>query len=99
MSPTGPPASPPARHVPADVPGVGGKPGDVRGEVVAEPDGGGQADDLLVDVHARPVGQSRHVRRLGGRRAGFPWFAFILVPSAIGVTSWALQGRREAAAR
>ena len=31
--------------------------------------------------------------------AGFPWFAFILVPSALGVTSWARQGRREAAAR
>jgi len=31
--------------------------------------------------------------------ARFPWFAFILVPSAIGVTSWARQGRREAAAR
>jgi hypothetical protein len=30
---------------------------------------------------------------------GFPWFACILVPSAIGVTSWARQGRREAAAR
>jgi hypothetical protein len=29
--------------------------------------------------------------------AGFPWFAFILVPSAIGVASWARQGRRAAA--
>jgi hypothetical protein len=31
--------------------------------------------------------------------AGFPWFAFILVPSAIGVTSWACRGRRETATR
>ena len=31
--------------------------------------------------------------------AGFPWFAIILVPSAIGVGSWARQGRREAATR
>jgi hypothetical protein len=31
--------------------------------------------------------------------AGFPWFAFVLVPSALGVGSWALQGRRQAAAR
>jgi hypothetical protein len=31
--------------------------------------------------------------------AGFPWFAFILVPSAMGVTSWARQGRRETASR
>ena len=31
--------------------------------------------------------------------AGFPWFAFVLVPSALGVASWARQGRREAAAR
>ena len=31
--------------------------------------------------------------------AGFPWFTFVLVPSAIGVASWARQGRREAAAR
>lgn len=31
--------------------------------------------------------------------AGFPWFAFILVPSALGVGSWARQGRREAATR
>jgi len=31
--------------------------------------------------------------------AGFPWFAFVLVPSALGVGSWARQGRREAAAR
>ena len=31
--------------------------------------------------------------------AGFPWFAFVLVPSVIGVSSWARQGRREAAAR
>jgi hypothetical protein len=31
--------------------------------------------------------------------AGFPWFALVLVPSAIGVGSWARQGRREAAAR
>ena len=26
--------------------------------------------------------------------AGFPWFLFILVPSTIGVGSWALQGRK-----
>ncbi|HET9116767.1 MAG TPA: hypothetical protein VFN75_01590 [Pseudonocardiaceae bacterium] len=31
--------------------------------------------------------------------AGFPWFVFVLVPSVIGVGSWALQGRRQAAAR
>jgi hypothetical protein len=31
--------------------------------------------------------------------AGFPWFAFVLIPSVIGVGSWALQGRRQAAAR
>ena len=31
--------------------------------------------------------------------AGFPWFAFVTVPSVIGVTSWARQGRREAAVR
>jgi hypothetical protein len=31
--------------------------------------------------------------------AGFPWFAFVLVPSALGVGSWARQGRRQAAAR
>jgi len=30
---------------------------------------------------------------------GFPWFALVLVPSVIGVSSWARQGRREAAAR
>ena len=29
---------------------------------------------------------------------GFPWFLFVTVPSALGVGSWALQGRREAAA-
>ena len=29
---------------------------------------------------------------------GFPWFAFVLVPSVVGVGSWARQGRREAAA-
>ena len=34
-----------------------------------------------------------------GTGAGFPWFAFILVPSVIGVGSWARQGRRETAAR
>ena len=28
---------------------------------------------------------------------GFPWFAFVLIPSVLGVGSWALQGRREAA--
>lgn len=33
--------------------------------------------------------------RAGG---GFPWFLFVTVPSALGVGSWALQGRREAAA-
>jgi len=27
--------------------------------------------------------------------AGFPWFVFVLVPSVIGVGSWALQGRRQ----
>ena len=32
--------------------------------------------------------------RAGG---GFPWFAFVAVPSALGVASWALQGHREAA--
>ncbi len=31
--------------------------------------------------------------------AGFPWFAFVTVPSVVGVTSWARQGRREAAVR
>ena len=31
--------------------------------------------------------------------AGFPWLVFVLVPSVIGVGSWALQGRRQAAAR
>ena len=31
--------------------------------------------------------------------AGFPWFAFVTVPSVIGVSSWARQGRREAAVR
>jgi hypothetical protein len=34
-----------------------------------------------------------------GTGAGFPWFAFILVPSVIGVGSWARQGHRETAAR
>ena len=29
---------------------------------------------------------------------GFPWFLFVAVPSALGVGSWALQGRRQAAA-
>jgi hypothetical protein len=28
--------------------------------------------------------------------SGFPWFVFMLVPSALGVASWARQGRREA---
>ncbi len=31
--------------------------------------------------------------------AGFPWFAFVTIPSVIGVSSWARQGRREADAR
>ncbi len=31
--------------------------------------------------------------------AGFPWFAFVTVPSVIGVSSWARQGRREAVTR
>ncbi len=30
---------------------------------------------------------------------GFWWFAFVLVPSAIGVAGWARQGHREATAR
>ncbi len=31
--------------------------------------------------------------------AGFPWFAFVTVPSVTGVSSWARQGRREAVTR
>lgn len=31
--------------------------------------------------------------------AGFPWFCFVLIPSAIGVGSWALRGHQEAVAR
>ena len=54
-----------------------------------------------------PARPSRRYRQLGLRLAGagllagagFPWFAFVLVPSAIGVGSWARQGRREAATR
>jgi hypothetical protein len=30
---------------------------------------------------------------------GFPWFVFVLIPSIIGIGSWARQGRREAVAR
>jgi hypothetical protein len=30
---------------------------------------------------------------------GFPWFVLVLIPSIIGVGSWARQGRREAVAR
>jgi len=32
---------------------------------------------------------------LWAHSGGFPWFVFILVPSALGVGSWAVQGHRE----
>jgi hypothetical protein len=34
-----------------------------------------------------------------GTGGGFPWFVFVVVPSAIGVGSWAWQGRRVTVAR